>query len=492
MPQVRLFDTARATPVVLDDLCPDRQVSFYSCGPTVYDYPHLGNWYAFLRWDLLVRFLKLADFKVNWVMNITDVGHLVSDADDGEDKLVAASRRQRRTAWDLAQIYSDYFIDGLKRLNFIGPDHLPKATDFISQQIDFVQKLEASGLSYRLDDGLYYDTSRWPDYGRWRTDPAQVKPAPTGPDRPRIRTNSAKRQAADFALWKFSPTDSQRDMEWSSPWGSGFPGWHLECSVMCHHFFGPTVTIHAGGIDHIPIHHTNEIATSEALFKLPLARIWLHANFVLVEGQKMSKSLKNCYLLEDLINRGYHLAEFRLAVLASGYRSQADFSWAIMPAARSRYSNLLALAALRFQASAAADGVSFDRIDQIKVCRDQILAGLSDDLNSPAALTALDRFLVRVLDQPWPQAALADLEDFIDWLDQLFGLKLAATVSRPRPDQNQLLSERLQSRLRQDYQSSDQLRKQLDESGLTVNDVGQAQVWRPRIIKPKPAPALPI
>ena len=470
---MKLYDSQTRQVIDLEDLCPDRQVRFYSCGPTVYDYPHIGNWYAFLRWDLVVRCLEANQFDVCWVMNITDVGHLVSDADDGEDKLVAGARREGRTAQEIAKYYGDYFINALGRLNFRRPDHLPKATEHIPEQIDLVQRLVDAGVTYKIADGLYYDTSRWPEYGRQLTNQSQAAPT-----RPRVDANDEKRQPSDFALWKLTPAGQRRDMEWPSPWGVGFPGWHLECSAMAHHYLGSPLTIHAGGIDHIPIHHTNEIAQSQVGYGQPLAHIWLHANFVLVDGQKMSKSLNNCYRLEDVIKAGYSLAELRLAVLASGYRHQADFSWRIMPAARRRYQSLLGLAAHRFQLSQTQAPASF--LKEIKSLPGQIIGSLSDDLNSPQALAICDQFCQRWLDQPWPLSVETDLVALLNRLDDLFGLDLLGSFQDLDSDQKKLLKARAEARAGGDYHVSDRIRRQIEQTGIQIRDVGDHQIWQPQ------------
>jgi cysteinyl-tRNA synthetase len=306
-------------------------VTVYTCGPTVYDFPHIGNWFTFIRYDIVVRTLQTSGFAPRWVMNITDVGHLVSDADEGEDKLEKGARREGKTAWDVAAYYTDYFTSGLKRLRFTQPTYLPKATAHISEQIDLIRTLETKGYTYKTSDGIYYDTSKFPhyaDFARLDIDEQQAGA--------RVDFNPEKRTASDFALWKFSPADQQRDMEWDSPWGRGFPGWHVECSAMSMKYLGETLDIHAGGIDHIPVHHTNEIAQSEGATGKQYAHIWMHTNHISVEGEKISKSLGNGLTLEDLENHHIDLQAFRLHVLESHYRSQSKFSWTSLEAAQNR------------------------------------------------------------------------------------------------------------------------------------------------------------
>src|SRR5882762_2990968 len=265
-------------------------VSLYTCGPTVYDYPHIGNWFTFIRYDIFVRTLQQAGFNPQWVMNITDVGHLVSDADEGEDKIEKGARRENKSAWDIANFYTDYFVNGLKRLNITAPAQLPRATDHIQEQIELIQKLEEKGYTYTISDGVYYDTLKFPDYAAF----AQLDLSEQEAGK-RVQSNPEKRHPSDFALWRFSPKDHKRDMEWDSPWGKGFPGWHIECSAMSMRYLGETIDIHGGGIDHIPVHHTNEIAQSEAATGKKFVNYWVHHNFLLVDNHKMSKSLQNFY-----------------------------------------------------------------------------------------------------------------------------------------------------------------------------------------------------
>jgi cysteinyl-tRNA synthetase len=240
-------------------------------------------------------------------MNITDVGHLVSDADSGEDKMEKGAKREGKTAWDVAKFYGDYFTKGIERLNFSKVTHLPKATDFINQQINLIKKLEEQEYTYTTSDGVYFDTSRFENYAKFAE--LNILGQEEGI---RVEVNDEKRNASDFALWKFSTTDEKRDMEWDSPWGKGFPGWHLECSAMIHELLGEPIDFHAGGIDHIPVHHTNEIAQSEAAFNKPLAKYWMHCNHIQVNGNKMSKSLENFYTLEDVENKNFSLNIFKL------------------------------------------------------------------------------------------------------------------------------------------------------------------------------------
>ena len=449
----------------------NKEILIYSCGPTVYDYPHIGNWYAFLRWDLLVRSLQVQDIKIKWVMNITDVGHLVSDADEGEDKLAKRAHQEKKTAYELADYYTDYFLKALDRLNFNKPDYLPKATDYINEQINLVKILEAKGFTYLIDDGLYYDTAKLADYGKLaQKDRSGFKGGA------RIEANDQKRQATDFALWKLTPQGQIRDMEWDSPWGRGFPGWHLECSAMCYALLSKTIDIHAGGIDHIPIHHTNELAQSEVAYGQPMTNIWLHSNFVTVDGQKMSKSLNNFYTLEDIENKGYSLSVFRLAVFRSRYFNLVDFNWNLMEQAEQQLLKWYNLAVRRWQLS-LTDEKDQDIKNLFNQNLDQIIKALNDNLNSPLALEYVDQIYNNLCNQVLSEKILDHLDSFLGLIDQIFGLHLSK-VEDVSLEIKQILNDRHQARQAKDYQTSDKLREKLLAYNINVLDTDFGQIWQ--------------
>ena len=449
-----------------------QKIKIYSCGPTVYDYPHLGNWYAFLRWELLVRTFKACDFETSWVMNITDVGHLVSDADEGEDKLVQQAKRERKNAYEVAEFYADYFLKALKRLNFLMPDYLPKASEHIEQQITLVQKLAEKGLTYVIDDGVYYDTSKLEDYGKLtQTDRQGLQPGI------RVAFNPQKRNATDFALWKLTPAGQKRDMEWDSPWGRGFPGWHLECSAMCHHYLGSPIDIHTGGIDHIPTHHTNELAQSEAVYGQPLAKIWLHSNFITINNQKMSKSLNNYYTLEDVEARGYDLEALRLAVFATRYSNPADFNWKLMTAAQKRLQRLRSMAARIYQMQSESNNVDAYQYE-LQQTIEQMQASLADDLNSPKALESVDLTSQKLSRLSLPIQMEESLRNFLIKIDNILGLKLSQ-IPDLTPMQKDIFNQRAQARQAGNFQLSDQLRNRLLEEQINVVDTDLGQIWQP-------------
>ena len=458
---ITLYNTLSRQEEAFKPVHPPR-VTFYSCGPTVYDYPHIGNWYAFIRWDVLVRMLRASNYTVDWVMNITDVGHLVSDADEGEDKLEKGARREGKTAWDVADYYADYFFTALQRLNFTTITHTPKATDYIQEQIALVRQLEEKGCTYRIDDGVYFDTAKFADYGTMARLDTNALMAGA-----RVEFNKQKRQATDFALWKFSPKNEKRDMEWDSPWGKGFPGWHIECSAMSMQLLGRTLDIHAGGIDHIPVHHTNEIAQSEAATGQQFANYWLHSNFIKVDGKKMSKSLGNLITLEDIEQAGISLHAFRLLVLESHYRNEAQFTWDVLRAAANRYQNWVAIADLRWQPQANTTKQSFASAP--------LLDALQQDLNTPLLLQRIDAQFAETEAKGITAANVTDFTNYLQYIEALTGLTLC--YDDINDDQKTLLSRRATARKAKDWVLSDQLREELAKTSIQINDSQQGQRW---------------
>jgi cysteinyl-tRNA synthetase len=444
-------------------------VTVYTCGPTVYDYAHVGHWFTYLRWDTLIRTLQASGLKPKWAMNITDVGHLVSDADEGEDKLEKGARREGKTAWEVAEFYTQDFLREMKSLNILEPTYLPKATEHIAEQIALIQKLEAKGFTYSIDDGVYYDTSKFPRYSEFARLDLEEQQAGA-----RVEYNQQKRNPTDFALWKFTPEGQKRDMEWDSPWGRGFPGWHIECSAMSMKYLGETLDIHTGGIDHIQVHHTNEIAQSEPITGKPFANMWLHSNHVLIEGEKISKSLGNGIRLEDITAKGISLEAFRLHVLESHYRSQSKFSWESLEAAKNRLQDIYAWADLRYQTS--ADSMP-DELDLLfKSTREDILSALQDDLNTPTALVALGKLMNYMSNIPIPGVEGKYTDGTLAFIESTLGLKVA---NRPdiTDEQKSLIAEREQARDDKDWIKSDKLRNELAGQGIGLRDKPYGAQW---------------
>lgn len=434
------------------------KVKLYACGLTVYSRPHIGNWVAYIYWDILVRTLRASGYDVEHVQNITDVGHLTSDEDAGEDKMLAGALREGMTAWQVADKYITIAEhEAYEELGLTRPGAMPRATQFIEQQITLVQTLEDKGFTYKIDDGVYFDTGKLNDYGKLAR--LDIEGLQFGA---RVET-TGKKNPTDFALWKFSPADQKRDMEWDSPWGKGFPGWHLECSAMIHELLGTTIDIHAGGIDHIPVHHTNEIAQSETAYDAPLANYWLHANHIKVDGTKMSKSLGNIYTLQDIKDKGYDLQAFKLMVLSKHYRTEGNFTWEILEAAQNRLKNWQAVADLRWQLPQIPINIGSPGI---------FLEKLQDDLNTPQVLYFIDDILG---DSDFEDFKAAPAQEFFEYLYGLTGINLL------RPDisseQKQLITEREEARANQDWAKSDELRDQLKEQGIEVRDTPTRTIW---------------
>lgn len=439
-------------------------VKMYTCGITVYSHPQIGNWVAYIYSDVLTRTLIAAGYKVERVQNITDVGHLVSDDDAGEDKMEKGARAEGLTAWDVAEKYIKIADEeAFNKLKLLRPNKIVRATSLIDEQIEFVKGLEEKGYTYVIDDGVYFDTSRLDDYGKL------AKLDIAGLDAGARVDVGGKKSKTDFALWKFSPKDQKRDMEWDSPWGKGFPGWHLECSVIARENLGDQIDLHTGGIDHIPVHHTNEIAQTETLTgKKPFSGFWFHNNFMKVDGTKLSKSLNNSYTLEDITDNGYTLQAFKLLVLSSHYRYEGNFSWEIMDSATNSLKHIQDWADLRFQNIVSPELKEYNQRVWLR-----IIENLSNDLRVPDALT-------------YVYGALAKVSEFgvdsesIGWLaskiDEILGLWLTETKDIS-DEQKELLKKRQKARDEKDFEESDRIRDELKEQGVEVRDDKNGQIW---------------
>lgn len=454
----------------------DSTVKLYTCGLTVYSQPHIGNWVAYLYWDVLVRTLLALDYKVEHVQNITDVGHLTDDADAGEDKMLKSALKEGKTAWDVAKKYIDIADrEAYELLGLLRPEHMPRATDYIPQQIALVQKLEDRGFTYKIDDGVYFDTSKLKGYGKLaRLDIGGLQFGARVAD-------TGKKNPTDFALWKFSPKDQQRDMEWDSPWGKGFPGWHLECSAMAMDLLGEQIDIHTGGIDHIPVHHTNEIAQTEAVTGKPFSNFWIHANHIKVNGTKMSKSLGNIYTLDDIVDKGYDLSAFKLLVLSKHYRTEGNFTWDILEASANRLKNWQAAAVLRHQThDTLQDDDEKDSDDtsvSLLATPHAILEKLSDDLDTPGALSLIDEAFTRLERRSLEHIHRSSLVALLDAVRDLLGIDLSSSTPDIDDETKQLILERQRARENKDWQRSDELRDTLTKRGVAVRDTPSGSVW---------------
>ena len=442
-------------------LRPDGPVGLYTCGPTVYDYQHIGNFRTFLFEDLLKRVLRWNGYRVRHVMNITDVGHLTSDADTGEDKMEKGSRRTGMTAWEIAQLYTDAFLADMKALHIEDPDVLCRATDHIPEQIEFIADIERKGFAYVTTDGVYFDTSKQPGYGRLaRLDKEGLAAGH------RVGQGE-KRHPTDFALWKFSPPGERRQMEWESPWGKGFPGWHIECSAMAQKYLGDWFDIHCGGEDHIPVHHTNEIAQTEARVGTRLANFWMHGYFLLSNDAKMAKSAGEFLRIASLAERGYDPIAFRYLCLTGHYRSQLNFTWEALDAAQTGLDRMrVGFHALPADAAARADPALVERFTDM----------LNDDLNLPRALAVAWEALRGDAPAAVKRATLAKF-------DEVLGLGLATWQPRAvevPADIEALANARADARRARDWAEADRLRRALADAGWEVEDRADGHVLKRR------------
>ncbi len=455
----------------------DKKVKIYTCGLTVYNHPHIGNWLGYIYWDVLVRLLRETGYQVERTQNITDVGHLVSDDDSGEDKMEQGARQQGMTAWEVADKYTKIAeYEAYELLRLVEPDHLVAATDCIDRQIEFAKQLDDKGFLYKTDDGMYFDTSKLDDYGKLAR--LDVDGLEAG-----ARVSMAgKRNPTDFAVWKFSPQDAQRDMEWDSTWGKGFPGWHLECSTIAKDSLGDQIDIHTGGIDHIPVHHTNEIAQTESLTGKPFASIWLHNNHIKVDGHKMSKSLGNTYTLDDITERGFDIDAFKLLVLSKHYQTEGNFTWEILQSAQNRLNNWKNIAALRYQThdTLVDDAKKSNDEDSVSLlaAKQAIIEALSNNLDTPGALAVIEQSFNRLENKSLENIHRHSLVQLLETIDDLLGLSLLESTTDIDDSAKQLIIERQRARQNGDWQRSDQLRDQIaEEYNITLRDTPSGTIW---------------
>jgi cysteinyl-tRNA synthetase len=451
----------------------DKNVGMYTCGPTVYDYPHIGNLKAYVMWDMVKRTLMFLGYNVKHVMNITDVGHLVSDEDTGEDKMEKGATREGKTVWEIAQFYTDIFKKDLTALH-IDLDKILfcNATANIPEQIALVKTLEEKGYTYIIEDGVYFDTSKFPQYGALaRLDKEGLQAGA------RVELIPGKKNITDFALWKFSPKDQKRQMEWDSPWGKGFPGWHLECSAMSMKYLGETFDIHCGGVDHIPVHHTNEIAQSEAATGKLFVKYWMHNNFMLVEGKKMSKSLGNFYTLDDLLQKGYSAREIRYLFLSSHYRQEQNFTFQGLDQARS---TLDAIDRFVQDLESYTEGTrDVDLEKKLQIAQHDFQKNIEDDFNIPGALRSvfeIQRYVnPLILQKQISQQQAGEILNWLRTIDTILGI-FHFDVDLDVPSEVlALVSEREQARKKKDFKRSDELRHKIDQLGYIVRDTSQGQ-----------------
>jgi len=465
--EIRLYNTLNRGKELFKPL-KDGEAGVYTCGPTVYNYAHIGNLRTYITEDVFVRMLKFFGYKVKRVMNTTDVGHLTSDADTGDDKMELSARREGKSAWDIAKFYTEAFFTDYKSLNCLMPDVLCPATEYIQEMIDLVLVLEKKGYTYSIaGDGLYFDTAKLPDYGKL-AGKAHIEGIREGA---RIEANAGKRNPTDFAVWKFAAPEEKRQMEWESPWGRGFPGWHMECSAMAMKHLGETIDVHWGGEDHVSIHHTNEIAQSEGATGKPFSNYWMHARFLVVgESGKMSKSSGKFLTTSSVPERGYDPLAYRYYCLLTHYRKQLEFTWEGVEAAARGLDGLRALAA-KVKAEAAGQVLPADR--EAKYFKD-FEAALADDINLPAAMAVLWETLKDASIPAPRRLAFAVAAEDVTALD-IF--KAQAEQALPA-ELAALIKEREAARKARDFKKSDELRKKLSDGGVLIEDTPGGTKWK--------------
>ncbi len=437
-----------------------KTVGLYTCGPTVYNYAHIGNLRTYIFEDILRRALVYNKYNVKHVMNITDVGHLTSGADEGEDKLEKGAQREGKTVWEIADFYTKAFQQDLHHLNIQEPSIWCKATDYIKQQIDFLSALEKKSLTYKTTDGIYFDTAQYPEYARLGRLNLAGQTAGA-----RVEENKEKRNPTDFALWKFSPKGEKRRMEWDSPWGIGFPGWHLECSAMSIAKLGDEFDIHCGGIDHIPIHHTNERAQNWGKTGKETVKYWMHGEFLVIDQARMGKSEGNFITLQQLIDKGYDPLAYRYFVLQTHYRQKIHFSWEALTAAQNGLYNL-------YHAVGVLTG---DANIGCAEYENNFLKAMNDDLNTSQALAVVWELIKNPI---LPDSAK---KKTLLKFDEVLGLGFIDITSVTIPDEvTNLATQRQQAREQKDFASSDELRRKIDAMGYTIDDTAGTFTVKPK------------
>lgn len=454
---LRFYNTASRT---IEDFNPIEQgkVRMYCCGPTVYGYQHIGNFRSFFFEDILKRVLQYNGFDVKHIMNITDVGHLTSDEDSGDDKMEKKAAEEGKTVWEVAKFFTDVFMSDMKQLNIIPASTFPRATEYIQEQIDMVKELEAKGFTYITSDGVYYDTSKFSDYGKMaRLDIEGLRAGE------RVEFSEEKRNPTDFAVWKFSNKNEKRQMEWDSPWGIGFPGWHLECSAMAKKLLGNHFDIHCGGVDHIPVHHTNEIAQSEVANGEKYVNYWIHGEFLLMGDEKMSKSKGGTLTLLRLKEEGFEPMHYRYFLLNAHYRKKLNFSEEGLQGAKNAYEKLRERI-LSLKEKATNENTE----DKPNDYKEKFIEKINNDLGITEALAVLWNML-----KDDTLSAKQRLELAFDF-DRVFGLqldKITKAESSDIPDEVKSLAEqRLQAKKDKNFALSDELRNKIKELGYELKD----------------------
>jgi len=432
-------------------------VTFYSCGPTVYDYTHIGHLRTFMGNDILKRTLNYLGFKVKHVMNITDVGHLTEDCDAGEDKLEKGAKRTGKTVWEVAKFYTEFFIKSIDDLNITRPNILAKAADNVEEMIKLITALKEKGFTYETEEAIYFDVLKFKNYGKLSGQSLEEKKQAARCD---VYVDLEKKNPVDFALWfKCKGRFADHSMRWPSPWGQGFPGWHIECSAIAMKYLGETLDIHSGGVDHIPVHHENEIAQSEAATDKKFVSYWIHFNFLLVNGRKMSKSLDNFYTIDDVIKKSFNPLSLKFLFLQTHYRQEMNFTWESLTAANEAYKKLVEIAL-----SLQHEDNNSQETEELKNYRQKFISAISNDLQIPQAVAIMWEMLKSNLPE-------IDKYNLLMEFDQIFGLGLdnLEIISIPK-EIIDLAEKREQARKIKDFKNADQIRRKIEKKGYAVED----------------------
>ncbi len=470
MSQIKIYNTASGKKEVFQPL-KDDYVRVYDCGPTVYDYAHIGNFWRYLISDFVRRTLEYNNYKVKQVMNITDVGHLTDDdlaADTGEDKIEKAAKKAEKTPGQIADFYTAAFLKDLRRLNIQQPTHMPKATEHIGQMIDLIKKLEEKGYTYRAGDYLCFDIGKFSSYCKLSKKNLQDLQAGE-----RLEPIDEKKNPFDFALWV---NDEEHLQKWDSPWGAGYPGWHIECSAMSMEYLGEQIDIHSGGEDNIFPHHENEIAQSEAATGKQFVKYWLHVRHNLVEGEKMSKSAGNMVTVQNIIDRGYKPLSYRYLCLTVHYRSHFNFTWDSLKAGEKAYNRLKRFTSeLQKEAEGKAGGIT----PQLAEYKDNFTSYINNDFNTPQAIAVLWD-LIKSYRSGDLQSTPENILSLISNYDRVLGLKLLEKEEKKEINKeiDPLIEKREKARRQGDYQQADEIRRQIEEQGYRLEDTPQG----PRIV----------
>jgi cysteinyl-tRNA synthetase len=461
--EVALYNTRLRSTETLVPLKPNA-IGMYACGPTVYSSPHIGNMRTYIFEDLLQRTLRASGYEVKHVLNITDVGHLQSDADEGRDKMEVAAAREQRSPWDIARAYEEVFFRHCELLNITRPDVVCRATEHIPEMLEFIEAILANGFGYVSDGNAYFDTSRFEAYREFARLPDDDAAAVN-----RVESDARKRSPRDFVLWFSQSKFPNQIMKWDSPWGTGFPGWHIECSAMASKYLGERFDIHCGGVDHIPVHHTNEIAQSESRFGHSWVNCWVHGEFLTVGEDKVSKSADTKLTVDLLRERGYDPLDYRYLTLTAHYRARLGFSWDALSAAREARQNLKRRVQELSQARAGALGPS--DAESAERYRSEFRRSLANDLNAPGALAASWKLVKDESLHPARRQTL--LAEF----DRILAVGLTSANRALTAEQDQLIQEREQARLGRDWARADELRRLLQQQGVEVKDGPEGPVW---------------